>query len=308
MDEPVKEPVADRLDDPLDEPGDLRGDCARCAGLCCVALPFARSQDFAASKPVGRPCLNLAQGPQDFRCTIHARLRVSGWAGCTVFDCFGAGQLVTQGLFEGRTWRSDPQLAPEMFAAFEGLRRVQEIRYHLHSLRDEPLSPDLRVDLTALDERAARLARPLTADAHDTRGPTPSEVRALHEAVSPVFRAASAQLRAEAGSRGAGRSGRAAGAPPPRVRAGADLVGADLAGLDLSGSELRGALLVAADLRGATLVRADLLGADLRDARLAGADLRGALFVTGPQLAAAAGDEHTRLPAGMAPPAHWRNS
>lgn len=304
MDEPVKEPVDEHVADPSDERGDLRGDCARCAGLCCVALPFARSQDFAASKPAGRPCLNLATGPQDFRCTIHTRLRASGWSGCTVFDCFGAGQLVTQDLFDGRTWRSDPQLAPKMFAAFEGMRRVQETRYYLHSLRDEPLSPDLRVDLTALDERAAKLARLRTGEAPDTRGPSPGEVQALHEAVAPALRAASAQLRAGPGSRGAGRSGRARGAPP-RIRAGADLVGADLSGLDLTGAELRGALLVAADLRDATLVRADLLGADLRDARLAGADLRGALFVTPPQLAAATGDDRTRLPAGLAPPAHW---
>ncbi|MGY4928813.1 pentapeptide repeat-containing protein, partial [Streptomyces sp. 900105755] len=31
----------------ISEPARLRGDCARCFGLCCVALPFAASADFA---------------------------------------------------------------------------------------------------------------------------------------------------------------------------------------------------------------------------------------------------------------------
>jgi hypothetical protein len=68
---------------------ELRADCASCFGLCCVALPFARSADFAADKPAGRPCANLRE---DFRCGIHGRLRDKGYQGCTVFDCFGASR------------------------------------------------------------------------------------------------------------------------------------------------------------------------------------------------------------------------
>lgn len=29
---------------------EVRADCSRCFGLCCVALPFARSADFAVDK------------------------------------------------------------------------------------------------------------------------------------------------------------------------------------------------------------------------------------------------------------------
>lgn len=31
----------------------LQADCARCFGLCCVALPYARSADFAFDKDGG---------------------------------------------------------------------------------------------------------------------------------------------------------------------------------------------------------------------------------------------------------------
>ncbi len=84
---------------------ELRGDCQRCFGLCCVALPFAASADFAVGKDAGTPCRNLQD---DHRCGIHARLRQTGFTGCTVYDCFGAGQQVSQVTFGGRDWRSGP--------------------------------------------------------------------------------------------------------------------------------------------------------------------------------------------------------
>jgi uncharacterized protein YjbI with pentapeptide repeats len=76
----------------------LRADCERCFGLCCVAPAFSASADFAIDKDAGCPCPNLQA---DFRCAIHDRLRQRGFAGCTVYDCFGAGQKVAQVTFGG---------------------------------------------------------------------------------------------------------------------------------------------------------------------------------------------------------------
>ena len=44
---------------PADGVPELTADCGRCFGLCCVALPFSRSADFAYDKPAGEPCVNL---------------------------------------------------------------------------------------------------------------------------------------------------------------------------------------------------------------------------------------------------------
>jgi hypothetical protein len=112
----------------LPEKLDLKADCARCAGLCCVALPFAKSADFAIDKDAGEPCRNLLA---DFRCGIHAGLRRHGFAGCTVFDCFGAGQKVSQQTFAGRDWRRDPDLARRMFEVFPVMRRLHELLWYL---------------------------------------------------------------------------------------------------------------------------------------------------------------------------------
>lgn len=70
---------------------DLRADCSRCAALCCVALAFDRSEDFAFDKPAGVPCPNLDGNV----CKIHDHLEEAGCRGCAHYECFGAGQRVT---------------------------------------------------------------------------------------------------------------------------------------------------------------------------------------------------------------------
>lgn len=260
---------------------DLRADCSRCVALCCVALPFAASADFAFDKPAGVPCRNLRQ---DDGCGIHAQLRERGFPGCTVFDCFGAGQHVTQGTFAGRSWRDGPDVAGPMFAAFAVARQLHELLWYLTDAlaRDvtAPLHDDLRL---AVDD--VRAASDLPADALVGLDVDPHRRR-----VDTLLTAASRLVRSPF-----------AGADRRR----ADLVGARLVGADLRGADLRGALLLGADLRRADLRAADLLGTDLRGADLCGADLTGAVYLTQPQVAAARGDATTRLPDGVTPPAHW---
>ncbi len=260
----------------------LAPDCARCSGLCCVALPFARSADFAVDKPVGRPCLNLAD---DDRCRVHDRLRSTGWRGCATYDCFGAGQHVSQVLFGGVSWREDPSSAATMFAVLPVVHQLHEMLSHL---REAAARPGQALTLDDLGRKVEDLTvlQPVDLLALDLPG--------LRREVGGRLREVSTRVRSAARP--------PAGGPD---RGGADLLGADLRTADLRAADLRGTLLVAADLRRADLRHADLLGADLRDADVRGADLRDALFLTRPQLAAARGDGATRLPAELARPAHW---
>ena len=267
---------------------DLVADCARCAGLCCIALPFAASADFALDKEAGVPCPNL--GP-DFSCGIHEELRPSGFPGCVVYDCFGAGQQVTQVLFDGRTWRSDPEIATSMFATFRSARPLHEVLWYLHEALALVAAEPVRADLqAAIDEIESLLqGSPDVVTAID--------VGALRGEASTVLRQASDLARSAARGSQASDEG--------RDLAGADLFGTDLRGRDLRWTDLRGAVLVGADLRRADLRGASLLGADLRGADLGGADLTGALFVTSAQLTSARGDDATQVPVHLAAPAHW---
>ena len=98
---------------------ELAADCSRCAGLCCVLLPFRSVDGFGGDKSGGEACDNLAD---DNLCRIHDRLEESGWSGCVRYDCQGAGQHVTQVTYAGRDWRSGEVNLAEMAAVFSVMR------------------------------------------------------------------------------------------------------------------------------------------------------------------------------------------
>lgn len=275
---------------------ELASDCSRCVGLCCVALPFRRSADFPVDKAAGEPCRNLLA---DHSCGIHDRLRAGGWVGCTVYECFGAGQRVTAAFPGG--WRGSPS-AVAVFAAFPVVQQAHEMLRHLAEAAARAADDALRA-------RALELAAALDADVDALLSGTATlDVTGWRGRVGPVLVDVSAAVRSGAAAARTQHPSRGSGRRPARPRVGprADLAGAALAGTDLRDADLRGALLIGADLAGADLRGADLLGADLRGADLAGADLREALYLTQPQLDAAQGDGRTRLGDGLCRPRHWR--
>ncbi|RAM36404.1 pentapeptide repeat-containing protein [Arthrobacter globiformis] len=267
---------------------ELHPDYSNCFALCCTAFGFSRSADFALDKPAGTPCPNLAA---DFSCGIHDRLRPRGFRGCTVFDCFGAGQAVSQGLFDGVSWRDKPDGRSAMFAAFKIMRQLHEMLWYLAEAEERAFDPETG---TAVQE--LRLAIGSAA-----KGPLPGllalDSGTLHQRVRQVLVEVSEEVRAAYFAAGDELD--------ERLQPAADLAGVNLRTLRLCGADLRGACLIAADLRGTDLTAVDLLGADLRDARLEGADLSRALYLTQPQLNSARGNSETRLPGGFEIPANW---
>ena len=66
----------------------LKADCEKCFGLCCVALPFAASIDFAVNKDGGKPCTNLQS---DYKCSIH--IEILEEKGIKVVQCLNVSAL-----------------------------------------------------------------------------------------------------------------------------------------------------------------------------------------------------------------------
>jgi Pentapeptide repeats (8 copies) len=264
----------------------LRADCGNCVGLCCVAPAFSASTDFAVDKAAGQACTNLRA---DFRCGIHAELRERGFPGCTVFDCFGAGQRVAQVTFRGGDWRRSPGTAAQMFSAFTVMRQLHELLWYLTEALTRQAASRLHPELGRALTRTERLAE---------QGPDDLlalDVAAHRQEVNILLLGTSELVRA--------------GAPGRRLdRGGADLIGKDFRGADLRGANLRGAYLIGADLRGADLRLADLIGVDLRGAELGGADLTDSIFLTQFQLNAARGDRATKLAPALDRPSHWATS
>jgi uncharacterized protein YjbI with pentapeptide repeats len=264
----------------------LRADCASCFALCCVAPTFSASADFAINKAAGQACPHLRP---DFRCGIHTRLRQEGFGGCTVYDCFGAGQKVSQLTFGGQDWRRAPHTAKQMFEVFSTMRDLHALLWYLSEALGLPPAGPLHAEVALALDETERLTR------HSPEALRGLDVEAHRRAVNALLARTSELVRAEGGHN-------------TRDHRGADLIGAKLKGADLRGANFRGAYLIGADLRGADLRRADLTGADLRGANLAGADLTGSIFMIQSQLDSAKGDTETKLPAWLSAPAHWSPS
>lgn len=262
----------------------MRADCSRCAGLCCVALAFRASTEFAADKAAGVPCPHLVG---DRLCDIHDRLRSSGYRGCAAFDCFGAGQHVTQVTFPGRRWRDDPDGAGTIFAVFDVMRRLKELLWHLADAAsagiEGPLAEEVRAMRTTVEDLTYQGADDLEH----------LDVIALQQNVMKLLQAASKAARDDLAD------------GSELELATADLSGADLSRVNLRGADLRFARLCNAVLTGADLFGADLFGADLTNADVRGARLQGSLFLTRLQLEVTIGDSATTVPPALGRPDHW---
>lgn len=275
---------------------ELRADCSSCFALCCAAFGYSRSADFPIDKPAGSPCQNLAS---DFTCGIHAALRPRGFRGCTVFDCFGAGQAVSQRMFAGISWRDKPDTKQEMFTAFSQMKHLHEMLWYLAEATERTVDPETAENSRAL---ARRIEAAMSGSASELSA---VDLGTLHADVRLLLIEASEEVRAPYFAGDDARDDSGDQSRDAVLRPGADLMGMNLRSHHLCGADLRGAYLIGADLRHSDLTAVDLLGADLRDARLDGADLSRALYLTGPQINAARGDAATRLPATLSTPRHW---
>ena len=258
---------------------DLSADCSQCFALCCVALPFTKSADFAIDKPAGTPCRNL----DGYACTIHDRLPAAGFPGCAAYDCFGAGQRIAQQTFHGIDWRSSAESAESMFTAFATMRHLHELLWLIESALAWPEAAPLRAELQANRSTVERAADGSAAELAEI------DVNELRSAVAPLLREVSRHVRGDNAS----------------DLSGADLTGADLRNEQLRNADLRNTTLLGANLRGVDLGHADLLGADVRNTDVSDANLAGTLYVTQSQLGAARGNDMTGVPPSLRRPLHW---
>ena len=92
----------------------FRADCSKCCGLCCVVPDHWPCRAFSLTNQQ-KP---LAPSERRHRCAIHATRQIHGYTACAAFDCFGAGQWITQTLFGGARWTQSSDLARQMFSAY----------------------------------------------------------------------------------------------------------------------------------------------------------------------------------------------
>ena len=270
---------------------DLTADCSKCFGLCCTALNIIASSDFPINKPESIPCMNLQT---DYSCQIHSQLREKGFKGCTVFDCLGAGQIVSQVTFSGQSWRDNPETGEKMFQVFPIMVQIHE----MIAYTAEAMSFDIPTNL--FDELSQKLKELQDLSKLDADELLSLELVMHRFSVNKLLTVASDSIRENTIVKLIGAK---------KVKdfdhARADWMGKNLKGKDLRATDLRGAYLIAADMRNADLRAVNFIGADLRDADFSGADLSTSMFLTQMQINSAKGDVKTKLPAHIKRPSHW---
>ncbi|AIG26828.1 pentapeptide repeat-containing protein [Brevibacillus laterosporus] len=264
----------------------LMSDCENCFGLCCVALPYAKSADFAFNKDGGEPCRNLCT---DNRCCIHNQLRDKGFRGCVSYECFGAGQHVSQRIYKGNDWRNNIQKSSEMFIVFPIVQQLHEMLCYLSQALGLTETKPFQTELKKVYDETVQMTNR-----------TPEEILSIdipshRHTVNDLLVRTSDLVRKDFEQANKKR----------KFNKGLDYLGANLKGADLKGANLRGALLIAANLSNSDLRKVDFIGADLRDADLRNANLTDCIFLTQSQVNSAKGNQYTKLPNYIDTPDHW---
>lgn len=261
----------------------LKINCNECFGLCCVALYFSKIDGFPENKDSGKPCLYLKE---DFKCKVHDKLMEKGLKGCTIFECFGAGQKVSKIIYKGENWRQNSKIAKEMFEVFLVVRQLHEMQWYLteaYELNAEKNVKD-EIELLIKETEALTLLAPkeiLRVDLVRHREKVNIFLRQTSELVRKALNKNSMKRKKNT------------------------YFGVDFRNTNVKGADFRGAYLIGANFREKNLAGADFIGADLRDSDFSKADLSKSIFLTQGQLNSAKGDKETKLPKKISRPKHW---
>ena len=260
----------------------LASDCFRCSGLCCIALYCFQTDGFPQDKPTGKPCINLMD---NFQCRIHKDLERMGMKGCIGYDCFGAGQYVTEQIYHGVTWKSHSEKRNEICEIYVLAYRLFQLRFFLFESKKLISSGQLlpEIDLL-LQENDAICKLPV-------QEMLSYPIEAYQDKVNHVLKKSCVELKryVKAGN-----------------NSGKDYLNRNFEGKDLSGVDFNMKLLIASNFRNCVFAGATFIGADTRDANFDGADLREAIFLSQGQINAAKGSRRTKLPKHLKYPDTWR--
>ncbi len=261
----------------------MKSDCSQCSGLCCTALFFSKMDGFPKDKIAGKPCINLLE---DYRCKIHSQLEKQKMKGCIGYDCFGAGQQVTQIIYKGQTWRTLAKQSQEIFDVFCAVFRMYQMRYFLaESMLIIPAEP-IREDIQSLLEENIEICQSAPKDILSF------DIESYRQRVNPVLRKVCTLLQQTLHSDEKQSS---------KVFMGKSLKGRDMSGLDFSTK-----ILIGADFSNGTFNGTIFLGADTRDTNFSNADLSEAVFLTQGQINSAKGNRNTKIPRHLYYPITWR--
>lgn len=259
----------------------LKIDCEKCSGLCCVALYCTKTDGFPANKEAGIPCKNLMH---DYRCNIHSELADKNMRGCLAYDCFGAGQKVTQGCYPNVTWETHHKKANEIFEVFLIVFQLHQMEWYLLESLYLITDKQLQAMIEAL----------ISENEQITNQPTEEILKFDNEKyrlkVNQVLKQVSDMITIDSDDEAHSK----------------DYFGRNFKKVNLNAKNFSMTLMIAANLEGCSLQGTNFLGADIRDANIKNTDLSSCLFLTQMQINSAKGNHNTKLPKNLSYPDTWQ--
>lgn len=262
--------------------GNLKVDCSNCSGLCCTALFFSKIDGFPENKVAGKPCSKLKE---DYRCMIHSDLAKQNMKGCIGYDCFGAGQHVTQNIYKGETWKNSKLNSKEIFDVFIMVFQLYQIRYFLEEAITIIPAKELWEDIQKL------IIENETMCNYSPENILNIEIDKYRDKVNNILKQVIASISNSFNNK--------------KKQVG-NFLGKNFKNKDMSGYDLSMNLLIAANFDSCVFNGTVFLGADTRDTNFSNADLSEALFLTQGQVNSAKGNRNTKLPKHLDYPVTWR--
>lgn len=259
----------------------LKIDCEKCSGLCCVALYCTKTDGFPGNKEAGIPCKYLMS---DFRCSIYSKLSEQNMRGCIAYDCFGAGQKVTQDLYPNVAWNTRREKANEIFEVFLIVFQVYQMEWYLLESLSLVTDKQIQSIIEALISENEQITnRPseeiLKFDIEKYRLKVNQLLKQVSDMITP-------DSDDEAHSK--------------------DCIGRNFRKANMNAKNFSKTLMIGANLEGCSLQGTNFLGADMRDANVKNTDLSSCVFLTQMQINSAKGNRNTKLPKNLTYPDLWQ--
>lgn len=252
----------------------LHSDCKNCCGLCCCALYCAKIDGFPENKKEGIPCSHLQQ---DFRCDMHAQLQQRNMKGCKAYECFGAGQKITQ-QYDPAHWLNTPAIKTQMYQSFQTIYRLQEILSYL-------LEAETLVENKNLDKLIQKYLEYAKVPIHEIAS---LPIDAYQKRVNIELKDVCKKLHCY-----------------DENRKNFVYLQKDLKPIACHQKDLSMCTLIGCDGKKLIADSLNFLGADIRDVDFSNADLRNTIFLTQRQLNSAKGNRQTKLPNHLHIPDTW---
>lgn len=203
------------------------------------------------------------------------------------YDCFGAGQKVTQVVCQGKTWQDKDVKADEMYRIFLAVYQLHQMLWYMNEAALLIPASDIHEVVESAIQDLDRLTRQapealLKMDLEICRERTNRLLKEVWHRVRKSIKA------------------------PAKAKKSVDFIGRDFKKAVLDGQDFSMSLLIAANLEGCSLKGANFLGADLRDTNFKNADLSESIFLTQAQVNSAKGNEYTKLPEFIICPEIWK--